>query len=171
MKIIANGGKFYDIIEVKMKDAKGGHSMKEKKKKEREEVVMVCVANHKTSRRLIRTGAKLAEQMNARLLAVNAILKEEKILSTHESPADLETLFQAANEFQAETIVFQCEERLEGLAQCARDNGVTLVVLGSSPEYATQVLNKLKEKLPTMNFIVLDSESESSKDEQKTKII
>ncbi len=128
--------------------------------------VMVCVTRQRTCERLIHAGAQLAQQMETNLMVVNAVCSGQKVLGSKDSSAAMEMLFQAANEHNAKMVVFECKDAFEGLAQCAREHQAETMVLGSSPENATQVLQILKEKLPKMNFIVLEAEQEA-----KSKVI
>lgn len=120
--------------------------------------VMVCVTRQRTCERLIHAGAQLAEQMNTNLIVANAVRSGQKVLGSEDSSAAMEMLFQAANDYNAKMEVFECQDIFDGLAQCARENDIATMVLGSSPENATQVLQILKEKLPKVNFIVLEAE-------------
>lgn len=131
------------------------------KTEKKQPLVMVCVTRQKTCERLIRAGAKLAKQMDSGLIVVNAVYSGQKVLGSEDPSAAMEMLFQAANDHDAKMIIFECEDVFEGLAQCARENEVETMVLGSSPENATQVLHILKEKLPKVNFIVLQAGQET----------
>lgn len=122
---------------------------------------MVCVTRQKTCERLIHAGAQIAKQMESNLIVVNAVYSGQKVLGSEDPSIAMEMLFQATNDHDAKMLVFECEDVFEGLAQCAREQEVDTMVLGSSPQNATQVIHILKEKLPKMNFIVLEAEQDT----------
>lgn len=128
--------------------------------------VMVCVTRQKTCERLIRAGADIAEKMDKQLIVAHAAYVYENMMQSSNSSEAMEMLYQVTNEYNGQMIVFRCEDKFKGLADCALENHVDLMVLGSSPKYADQVLAIMKEKLPTMNFIVLQAEPDGMQTHQ-----
>lgn len=117
--------------------------------------VMVCVTKQKNCERLIRQGAKIAEQLGIELMVVHAICPNEHVLGSEDDCEALEFLFRLANEHGAEMHILRAENALDGLADAARKHNVELMVLGASPQHAQSLSEQIKKRLPGMNFIVL----------------
>lgn len=123
--------------------------------------VMVCVTRQKTCERLIRAGADMAKKMDKNLIVAHAVYAYENVMQSDNASEAMEMLYRVTNEHNGQMIVFQCEDKFSGLADCATENHVDVMILGSSPKYANQVLSIMKEKLPTMSFIVLQAEQDA----------
>lgn len=136
------------------------NDVRKKKKEAEREKIMVCVTRQMTCERLIHYGAELAEQMGADLLVAHATRPDEPALGNADEAQALEMLSALTFQHGGEMCMLRAEDVFEGLAGCARKNGVELMIMGSSPEKAEPVSRRMRELLPKINLIVLDAEGE-----------
>lgn len=122
------------------------------------DAVMVCVTRQKTCERLVKAGALRAKQTGAKLIVAHAAYQHENIMNDEDEAAAMEMLFHVTNEYGGEMIMFRCEDKFKGLADCAIKNKVGLMILGASVESAESVVGVLRQLLPEVNFVVLESE-------------
>lgn len=129
-------------------------------KERQREKIMVCVTRQITCERLIHYGAELAEQMGADLLVAHATRPDEPALGNADEAQALEMLSGLTFRHGGEMCMLRAEDVFEGLADCAKKNGVELMIMGSSPEKAEPVSRRMRELMPKVNLIVLDAEDE-----------
>jgi K+-sensing histidine kinase KdpD len=123
--------------------------------------VMVCVTRQKTCERLIRQGALLAQDMGCELSVVHAIHPNESVLGNPDEGAALEHLFEKAKEYGGEMSMLRADDTLEALAKCARDHNARYVIMGVSPQATDSIIDRLRSRLPGVDFIVIGTKSEA----------
>ena len=111
------------------------------------ERVMVCVANHQTSKRLLRRAARLAAAMDAPLLALtvhdpNRFLSREELLIQAECR-------QLCDDVGGTFLREESAEILPTIARVAQEKRITQIVLGQTmrPRFKTMLRRPLSERL------------------------
>lgn len=126
--------------------------------KGRERNVMVCVTQQKTCERLIMSGyAKKGKDGKINIL--NVVNEDENFLyKTNEADA-LEYLFQVSKKAGADLMVIRAEDIIAAMADFAKENGVTHIVLGASPQSGDEethpIVKKLKKYLKDVEYIIV----------------
>ncbi len=111
------------------------------------ERVLVCLASHRTSQRLLRRAARLAAAMDAPLLALT-VLDPNRFLSREQSLA-LETCRQLCEDVGGTFLREESVEILPTIARVARERRVTQIVIGQTMRSRLQALwrRPLSERL------------------------
>lgn len=122
--------------------------------------VMVCVTRQRTCERLIRGGALMATKMGYELLVTHVAHRDENVLGSQDEAEALEMLFALTSEYGGEMVMIRCDDKLEGLAKCARKHNGKMIILGASPQHADAVVDALRPKLPDADFVVLEAQSD-----------
>ena len=119
--------------------------------------VLVCVTQQKTCENLIRQGSKLSlEDKDSSIYVIHVVNENDKLLYNLSDGDALEYLFEITKEVGANLIVKRSKDVIKTIADFAIEKGITHVVLGSSNDNdpAKNFVNKLKRKLPNLEFIV-----------------
>jgi len=95
--------------------------------------VLVCVTGQKTSERLIREGALIAEQLEGKVSVVHVAPKGAAILGNDHEGEALEYLFRAAGEVDADMTVLRAGDVLDTLVAFVRERQADCVVVGIAP--------------------------------------
>lgn len=136
---------------------------KEKQNQKTEEKnVMVCVTRQRTCARLIAYGADLADKMGYGLVVAHSIPPASSMLDLGNEAEALEYLSTLAYSYDGQMSVLRCTDALQGLADCARQNNAEIVILGASPQNATDVSKRFRFLLPEASFIVLDTSKQDA---------
>ncbi|MEB3261274.1 MAG: universal stress protein, partial [Cyanobacteriota bacterium] len=111
------------------------------------ERVLVCLANNRTSQRLLRRAARLAAAMDAPLLALT-VQDPTRFLSREQSLA-LETCRQLCEDVGGTFLREESVELLPTIARVARERRITQIVLGQTMRSRLQALwrRPLSERL------------------------
>ena len=133
--------------------------------------VMVCVTRQHTCARLIAYGADLASKMGAGLLVAHALRPDAAMFELSNEGAALEYLTNLTYGHDGEMSVIRCEDAFAGLATCASENQVDMVILGSSPQNAQDVSNRMRKLLPEASIIVVDASGKGERSEQDTLML
>lgn len=120
--------------------------------------IMVCVTQQKTCERLIENGARLAHTRDGKLYIVNVVNENEKFLEYANDGDALEYLFRVSKKAGADLTVLRSNNVIETMIDFAKDNNITHIVLGATPESSKKSSNvalKLQESLPNVEFIII----------------
>ena len=111
--------------------------------------VMVCVTQQKTCDRLIKYGHDLLSGDGDELFVIHVAPSEFKFLGNTKEGEALEYLYQKASEYGAALTVVRSGNVLETLAELAKKNKITHVVLGQTGEEANAAnfVNRFKKKI------------------------
>ena len=126
------------------------------------DTIMVCVTRQRTCERLVRAGALRAQQTGAKLIVAHAVYQYENIMDNEDEATAMELLFSVTNDYDGEMMVFRCEDKFKGLAECAKKNKVSLMILGASAASADSVVGVLRALLPEVDFVVLEAEQQQA---------
>ncbi|WHH60196.1 universal stress protein UspA [Petroclostridium sp. X23] len=121
--------------------------------------VMVCVTRQKTCERLIKIGSKTARDNGGELFIVHVTKDGTNFLNNPREGEALEYLFQIARDTGAEMTVAHSSNIINTLAEFAKKNEITTIILGESPHSKSDssVILQLEEQLPEVNFKIVPS--------------
>ncbi len=94
------------------------------------ESVLVCISTYPNALQLLRRGARIADQMNARLFAL-FVTESDRFLNKAES-LHIETCERLCREFGGEFLRVNSQNVPEAIAKAAHDYHVTQIVIGES---------------------------------------
>lgn len=94
------------------------------------ECILVCISTFPSSIQLLRRGARIANQMNGRLLVL-FVSHPQQFLSKAEA-LHLETCQRLTQEFEGEFIRQESEDVVKAIVQVATNRNITQVVLGET---------------------------------------
>lgn len=121
--------------------------------------IMVCVTQQKTCERLILKGNELIESADDKLYVIHVVNEKEKFLENCSDGEALEYLFQVSKKSGADLTVLRSKNILKTILDFARNNKVTHIIMGSSPEdkdfNSGSIRLKLQNELPNVEFIVI----------------
>lgn len=120
--------------------------------------VMVCVTRQKTCERLIKIGRKLVNG-EGKLTVVHVIKSEANVLGNPDEGEALEYLFQVSKQAGADMTVLRSEDILNTLLDYAKENHITEIVMGESPDpgSANSIIRNMEQMLPDIKFNVIPS--------------
>ena len=117
--------------------------------------IMICVTRQKTCERLIQKGRELSSGTGGELYVVHAIKTGENYLGNPNEAEALEYLFRVSKEAGAEMNVLRTKNVLKTLVDFAREQRITTMILGPTPEGESHnLLRELNHQLPSVEFIV-----------------
>ena len=134
--------------------------------------ILACITVQENSRRLIRQGAELAQQVGGELHILH-VEKGTNIFPQVDSPKLLQDLFEYGSQLGAEVHVV-CDDHVpERIVQFVKDMEITQLVLGESMRNTLQRLitkdisNILASETPEVDVLVLNREKRVNIKEQK----
>jgi len=117
--------------------------------------IMICVTRQRTCERLIQQGKELVSRVGGELYVVHAIKTGENYLGNPNEGEALEYLFRISKEVGAEMNVLRTKNVIKALADFAKNQGITTMILGPAPETeSTNIASELQHLLPSIQFIV-----------------
>ncbi|MCX7903209.1 MAG: universal stress protein [Caloramator sp.] len=125
------------------------------------ENILVCVTQQKTCERLIKRGAELKGNNETSELYVVHVAKEgDNFLNNPFQDDALEYLFEISKEYGASMTVLRSNLIAKTIAEFARTNNVSDIVLGSSPsDYRNNsIIMELKGLIPEVNFHIVNGD-------------
>lgn len=123
--------------------------------------ILVCVTQQKTCERLIKKGAELKRNNeNSELYVIHVAKEGDNFLNNPFQDDALEYLFDISKEYGASMIVLRSNLIAKTIAEFARTNNVSDIVLGSSPlDYRNNsIIIELKSLLPEIQFHIVNGE-------------
>lgn len=117
--------------------------------------IMICVTRQKTCERLIQKGLELISGTGGELYVVHAIKTGENYLGNPNEAEALEYLFRVSKEAGAEMNVLRTKNVLKTLVDFAKEQRITTLILGPTPEGGSNnLLHELQHLLPFVEFVV-----------------
>lgn len=117
--------------------------------------IMICVTRQKTCERLIQKGRELISGTGGELYVVHAIKTGENYLGNPNEAEALEYLFRVSKEAGAEMNVLRTKDVLKTLVNFAKEQRITTLILGPTPEgESNNLLRELHHLLPSVEFVV-----------------
>lgn len=119
--------------------------------------ILVCVTQQKTCERLIREGNRLAANTKGLLYVIHVSRKDLNFLDITSEGEALQYLFDVSNAAGASLTVLKSDNVINAIVRYAKENTVTDLVLGSSPDGGSE--NKfaieLKKALQGVRFHIV----------------
>lgn len=123
--------------------------------------VMVCVTGQKTCERLIREGARIADEQGGSVHVVHVAMQNSAFLASgvaQEAEA-LEYLFRCAQSCSAEISVLRSNDALKTLTKFAQSNGISHIVLGvAAGRNGSRFADTLSASLPHVQVLPIYAE-------------
>ncbi|MDO4568024.1 MAG: universal stress protein [Clostridia bacterium] len=117
--------------------------------------IMVCVTGQKSCERLIQRAIVRSRVAPSTVHVVHCIQTGKRVMNSIDEPDAIEYLFTAAQVAGADMTVLR-EDRVEdALVGYAKNNGITLIILGASPESGESFVSRLQHRLPDIEFDVV----------------
>ncbi|MDR0840158.1 MAG: hypothetical protein LBN26_02070 [Christensenellaceae bacterium] len=117
--------------------------------------VMVCITNQKTCERLIARGMERSKG-GAELHIVHCVQTGHGFMGTLSDGEAIEYLFTAAQLAGAELYLLRADRVEDGLANYAKDTGITTMILGGTgPGGGESIITRLERRLPEVEFDIL----------------
>lgn len=121
--------------------------------------VMVCVTQQKTCERLIEDGYKEIRNDRDELYVVHVVNENETFLYENNDGDALEYLFRISKKVGADLTVIRSKDVTKAMIDFAKDNKITNIVMGTSPEGKGienhSIALKLKKHLPNCEFLIV----------------
>lgn len=118
--------------------------------------IMVCVTGQKTCERLIREGARIADEQGGSVHVVHVAMQNSAFLSSGvaQDAEALEYLFRCAQSCSAEISVLRSNDALKTLTKFARNNGISHIVLGvAAGRNGSHFADSLSAALPQVHVM------------------
>ncbi|QUH18512.1 universal stress protein [Alkaliphilus sp. B6464] len=111
--------------------------------------IMVCVTKQKTCEKLIQSGVKIKEQRDGDLFVVHVAPTGWNFLGNSQEGEALDYLFEISKAVGADMTVLRSSEVVKTIVDFCEKNGITIIVLGESPEVSedNNIISKLTKKL------------------------
>lgn len=126
--------------------------------KDKEKNIMVCVTQQKTCERLIMSGYAKKGKAD-KLHIINVVNEDENFLYNLNEADALEYLFGVSKRAGADLMVVRAEDVIKAMADFAKEEKVTHIVLGSSPQSGDEdthpIAKKLKKHLKDVEYIIV----------------
>lgn len=126
--------------------------------KGKEKNVMVCVTQQKTCERLIMSGYT-KKGKDGQLHVINVVNENQNFLDKVDEADALEYLFQVSKRAGADLMVIRAEDVIKAMADFAKGEKVTHIVLGASPQSGDEethpIAKKLKKYLKDVEYIIV----------------
>lgn len=126
--------------------------------------VLVCITIQHNSKRLIKKGYEMAQEIDGELHILH-VAKGESIFTEPESNSLLENLFKYASELGGE-VHFGCStDIVKYIVHFIREKGITCIVLGETLQNAIQqfvlknIKSSLESSIPDVQIVVLDRDN------------
>ncbi|KNF09422.1 universal stress protein family [Gottschalkia purinilytica] len=120
--------------------------------------IMVCVTQQKTCERLIMSGYEKMEE-DDNLFVINVVNEKDNFLYNSSEGEALEYLFSVSKKVGADLTVIRSKDVIKAIADFAKKNDITHIVLGVSPQSADieshNIVMKLKKYLPKTEYIIV----------------
>lgn len=119
--------------------------------------IMVCVTRQKTCERLIKFGENIANSSHGSISVIHVAKVGVKFLGNPDEGEALDYLFQISKQAGADMTVIRSDNVLESLISYAKSNDITDIILGDSPESASDsnIIKSLKQSLPNIRFNII----------------
>ena len=118
---------------------------------------MVCVTQQITCERLILKAADLKDQLKGQLFVIHVAKNEWNFLDNAKEGEALEYLFKISKSVGANLSVLKSDNIVESLADFAKENKITHIVMGESPQHheKSNYYTELNKLLPGVEIIVI----------------
>jgi len=130
----------------------------------KKEKVLVCITIQHNSKRLIKRGYEMANELGGELHILH-IAKGESIFTESKDGSLLDELFKYASELGAE-VHFECSNDVtKYIASFIKDHAITCIVLGETLRNALRKLlsknieTSLESKIPDVQIVVLERDT------------
>lgn len=120
--------------------------------------IMVCVTKQKTCEKLIQSGVKIKDQKEGNLFVVHVAPTDGNFLGNSSEGEALDYLFEISKSVGADMTVLRSSEVVETIVDFCKNNDISIVVLGKSPEGTghENIISKLKKRLqPKVEITVI----------------
>ena len=120
------------------------------------ETVLVCVTDQMSCGRLIRYGRKRADEIGSQLRVLHVRTREKTMMGNPDITSALNDLYSQAREAEADMEIVSSQDVEGTIAEYARKNHATLVVLGETPrDRYPPMSDRLSPRLPGMPMEVV----------------
>ncbi len=125
-------------------------------------LVMVCVTMQRSCQRLIREGERIAAEKDAALAVVHVARPEDDLLGNPDEGEALNYLFTVASEAKAQMQVLRSAKIAKSLAQFAKENGATDIVMGQArgrnQAVMRSILGEVERQAPGLTVHVIQEQ-------------
>ena len=120
------------------------------------ETVLVCVTDQMSCGRLIRYGRKRADETGSLLRVLHVRTREKTMMGNPDITSALNDLYSQAREAEADMEIVSSQDVEGTIAEYARKNHASLVVLGETPrDRYPPMSDRLSPRLPGMPMEVV----------------
>ena len=117
--------------------------------------ILVCITDQPQCARLIQKGRELADASSARLSVLHVRTRQKTLMGNPDISAALNQLYATAREADAEMEIISSSEVEKTIAEYARVQQVTTIVIGISPRDGRPPMKaRLEVLLPDVPIIV-----------------
>ena len=109
--------------------------------------ILVCVTEQPQCARLIRKGRTMADEQGAALLVLHVRTRQKTLMGNTDISAALNQLYAEAREADAEMEIISSTEVEKTIADYARAQQVTEIIIGASPRDGQTPMSKRLETL------------------------
>lgn len=119
--------------------------------------IMVCITQQITCERLILKASDLGNQLEGQLFVIHVAKNEWNILDNAKESEALEYLFKISKSVGANLSVLKSDNIVETLVNFAKENEITHVVMGESPNHHSKsnLHTELSQSLPGVEILVI----------------
>ena len=116
--------------------------------------ILVCVTDQPQCARLIRKGRELADESSAHLSVLHVRTRQKTMMGNPDISAALNQLYADAREAEAEMEIISSTEVEKTIADYAKDQQVTAIVIGTSPRDGRPPMSeRLQSLLPGVRIV------------------
>lgn len=119
--------------------------------------ILVCVTQQKTCERLILKASALRQEIKGELFVIHVAKNEWHFLDSIKEGEALEYLFEISKSVGANLSVLKSDDIVQSIVTFAKENNITYIVMGESPNdhLENKFYNKLKSLLLNVEIQVV----------------
>ena len=116
--------------------------------------ILVCVTEQPHCSEMIRKGRQLADEQGGDLLVLHVRTRQKTLMGSTDISAALNQLYADAREAEAEMEIISSTEVEKTIADYAKDQQVTAIVIGTSPRDGRPPMSeRLQSLLPGVRIV------------------